>query len=50
MDIISHGLYGGAVFGEKNRKQFRLAAGFGVLPDFLAFGLPFISMAISLLS
>jgi len=41
MDIISHGLYGWVVFGNKNKKQFRLSAAFGILPDFLAFGLPF---------
>lgn len=42
MDIISHGLYGWAVFGNKNKKQFRLATAFGVLPDLLVFGVPFI--------
>lgn len=41
MDIISHGLYGSAIFGNKNKQQFWLSFGFGVLPDLLAFGLPF---------
>ncbi len=43
MDIVSHGLYGWALFGNKDKKQFWLAFGFGVLPDFVAFGLPFAS-------
>lgn len=38
MDIVSHGLWGGAAFGRKNKKSFWLAFLFGVLPDFLAFG------------
>lgn len=50
MDIISHGLYGWAVFGNKNKKEFRLATAFGVLPDFLSFGLPFAINIITLLS
>lgn len=39
MDIISHGLWGGVVFGRKNRKTFWQALGFGILPDLLSFGL-----------
>jgi len=50
VDIISHGLYGWAVFGNKNKKEFRLSAAFGILPDFLSFGLPFVGIAITLLS
>lgn len=50
MDIISHGLYGWVIFGNKNKKEFRLAAAFGILPDFLAFGLPFATIIIALLS
>ena len=50
MDIISHGLYGWAIFWEKNKKQFWLSAAFGILPDFLAFGLPFAGIIITLLS
>ncbi len=50
MDIISHGLYGWVVFGNKNKKQFRLSAAFGVLPDFLAFGFPFAVGIIAMLS
>ena len=41
MDIISHGLYGWAVFGNKDKKQFWLSTAFGILPDLLVFGLPF---------
>ncbi|MCX6823743.1 MAG: hypothetical protein NT085_01325 [candidate division SR1 bacterium] len=50
MDIISHGLYGGAIFGEKNKKQFWLSAGFGILPDLLAFGLPVAASIITMIS
>jgi len=50
VDIISHGLYGWALFGTKNKKQFRLATGFGVLPDLLAFGLPSAIAIIALIS
>ncbi len=50
MDIISHGLYGGVVFGNKSKKEYRLAAAFGILPDFLSFGLPFAMNIITLLS
>lgn len=38
MDIVSHGLWGGAAFGRKNKKNFWTAFLFGILPDFLAFG------------
>ena len=50
MDIISHGLYGWAIFGNKNKKEFLLSAAFWVMPDFLAFGLPFAVGIISMLS
>jgi len=36
MDIISHGLWGGIIFGRK--KHFIAAVLFGILPDLLAFG------------
>lgn len=36
MDIISHGLWGGLVMGQ--RRRFWLAALFGMLPDAIAFG------------
>ncbi len=39
MDVISHGLWGGAAFGRKNRKKFFLAFGFGIMPDILSFGI-----------
>lgn len=38
MDIVSHGLWGGVGFGRKDRRTFRLAALFGMLPDLLSFG------------
>jgi hypothetical protein len=50
MDIVSHGLYGWAVFGNKNKKEFRLSAGFGILPDLLAFGLPVAVSVVTMIS
>ncbi len=44
MDIVSHGLWGGAAFGRKNKKSFWVAFLFGVLPDLLAFGPFFIGI------
>lgn len=38
MDIISHGLWGGALFGRKNRRDFWWSFVFGIAPDFLSFG------------
>ena len=42
MDIISHGLWGGAVFGRKNKKIFLIALFFGVVPDLFSFGIYFV--------
>lgn len=39
MDIFSHMLWGGLVFGRKTKKSYWLAAFFGVLPDLLSFGI-----------
>lgn len=39
MDILSHGLWGGATVGRKNKKSFWLAFIFGIAPDFLSFGI-----------
>lgn len=38
MDTLSHGLYGGVLFGRKNRRNFLIAFLFGVGPDILSFG------------
>lgn len=38
MDIISHGLWGGAGFLRRSKKSFWTAFSFGFLPDLLAFG------------
>lgn len=38
MDIVSHGLWGGVGFGRKDKRTFRLAVLFGMLPDLLSFG------------
>ena len=41
MDVLAHGLWGGALFGRKTRWQWRFAFLLGTAPDVLAFG-PFI--------
>jgi len=41
MDIFSHGLWGGAALGRKNRSDYLLASGLSVLPDLLAEGVMF---------
>lgn len=38
MDIVSHGLWGGVLFGRSNRRLFFYAILFGILPDLLSFG------------
>ncbi len=42
MDILSHGLWGAATFGRKNRASFWMSFLFGIMPDFLAF-VPFLA-------
>lgn len=42
MDILSHGLWGGAAFGRRNKTSFWKAFLFGIMPDFLAF-VPFLA-------
>jgi len=39
MDIISHGLWGGIVFGRKNKRDFWWAFALGVMPDLFSFGI-----------
>lgn len=41
MDIVSHGLWGGAALGRKSRNLYFLAFGLSVLPDLLAEGVMF---------
>ncbi len=50
MDIISHGLWGGGLFGENSKKIFWTAFFFGIFPDFVAFSFPFSARIISALS
>lgn len=38
MDIVSHGLYGGASFFNKSKRSFWTAVWWGVFPDLFAFG------------
>lgn len=42
MDTLSHGLYGGVVFGRASRARYWLAFFFGVAPDLLSFGIYFV--------
>lgn len=39
MDILSHALWGGVLFGRKSRLYFWLSFVIGGLPDFLSFGI-----------
>lgn len=39
MDILSHGLWGGAAFGRKAKKSFWLAFFIGIAPDLFSFGI-----------
>ncbi len=43
MDILSHGLWGGLLFGRKSRRDFSIAFLFGIIPDLASFGPLFIS-------
>jgi hypothetical protein len=38
MDVVAHGLWGGALFYPRGRKQFLTAALLGMAPDLLSFG------------
>ena len=38
MDVLSHGLWGGVVFGRENKRAFLCAVAFSVLPDLLSEG------------
>ncbi len=42
MDTLSHGLWGGVLFGQKNKKAFWWAFIFGLIPDIFSFGFWFI--------
>ncbi len=46
MDTLSHGLWGGLVFGRGSRKDYALSFSFGVLPDLLSFGPFFLAWAV----
>lgn len=43
MDILSHGLWGGLAFGRKSKKTFAVTMLFGMLPDAIPFGVPFLA-------
>jgi hypothetical protein len=38
MDTLSHGLWGGALFGQKNKVDYRWAFFWGMAPDLFSFG------------
>src|SRR5262245_17903716 len=44
MDVLAHGLWGGAVFGRRTRWQWRAAFLLGAAPDLIAFGPFFLSV------
>ncbi len=50
MDILSHGLWGGIIWGRKNKKSFWKSFFFGIGPDFLSFGVFFIMRIIQTVS
>lgn len=43
MDVLAHGLWGGALFGRRTRWQWRFALLLGMAPDLVAFGPFFLS-------
>ncbi len=49
MDTLSHGLYGGGLFGRKSKKDFFTAFFFGVMPDIFSFGPYFVLMILGFL-
>src|SRR5439155_3658591 len=38
MDTLAHGLWGGAVFGQRKESRWKWAFGLGMAPDLLSFG------------
>ena len=38
MDVVAHGLWGGALFCPRGRKMFLIAVLLGMAPDLLSFG------------
>src|SRR3989338_1478800 len=44
MDMLSHGLYGGVVFGKRSKKDYLIAFLFGLGPDLLSFGIFFLTV------
>lgn len=47
MDTLSHGLWGGAVFGARSRRLFWAAFACGVAPDLISFGPPTVQWALA---
>ena len=50
MDIVSHGLWGSLLFGQKTRKCFWLAFFFGIAPDLFSFGIFMVAVFLGLVS
>ncbi len=50
MDIVSHGLWGGAAFGRSNRRDFWLSFAFGIAPDLISFGVFMVMAVLGLVS
>lgn len=50
MDIVSHGLWGGLLWGRMSKKDFWTAFAFGVGPDLFSFGIFSLMTALGLVS
>lgn len=50
MDVVSHGLWGGVLFGRKSKTMFWSAFAFGVAPDVLSFGIYTVATALGFAS
>ena len=48
MDFISHGLWGGVLFGRKDKKTFWTSFFIGIAPDILSFGIFFAMVALGI--
>jgi len=44
MDVLSHGLWGSIGFGQQNKNRFWESFLFGIMPDFLSYGIFFIML------
>jgi hypothetical protein len=40
VDILAHGLWGGAIFGHRMKREWKWAFYFGIAPDVIGFAIP----------